>query len=87
MVLERPVILVVGMEVAVGQALAEGRLLAETVVPGAFLEVAEAEAVPPLEDTVTTTVAQVEQGLEARCVYGPGSSEQRRTQRPGCAEA
>ena len=24
---------------------------------------------------------------EARCEYGPGSSEQRRTERPGCAEA
>ena len=30
---------------------------------------------------------QAEMAAEARCEYGPGSSEQCRTQRPGCAEA
>ena len=46
------------------------------------------QAVEAVEQVVHLVApeAQGVQEPEARCEYGPGSSEQRRTQRPGCAE-
>ena len=48
-------------------------------------QVAEEAEVPQKgKEIMQATEAQE---LEARCEYGPGNSEQRRTERPGCAEA
>ena len=47
----------------------------------------QAEAEQGVLVQVPVRMAHMEMAPEARCVYGPGSSEQRRTQRPGCAEA
>ena len=72
------------------QAMAEGL---EVVLPAVTqeeqavmveLHQLEAEVVVHLNQAL---VAQAEQAAKARCEYGPGSSEQRRTKRPGCAEA
>jgi len=61
----------------------------ETLVPleqagrAALLQVAGAQA----EEPQVAMVEVADWEPEARCVYGPGSSEQCRTERPGCAEA
>ena len=47
----------------------------------------QAQAVAEAVRQNQALVAQAAQAAEARCEYGPGSSEHRRTQRPGCAEA
>ena len=52
------------------------------------MEVPEAHQAEVAGDKVTHLQVQVGvQEAKARCEYGPGNSEHRRTQRPGCAEA
>jgi hydroxyethylthiazole kinase-like sugar kinase family protein len=82
-----PVILAVAMAVAAVDTRAELAVqtldqAARAVCRGAQ---AEAAAVRVLEQGLKVVTAVRE--LEERCEYGPGSSKQRRTQRPGCAEA
>ena len=47
----------------------------------------QAEAEQGVLVQVPVRMAHMEMAREEKCVYGPGSSEQRRTERLGCAEA
>tara|TARA_Y100000310_G_scaffold304434_1_gene343585 strand:+ start:282 stop:677 length:396 start_codon:yes stop_codon:yes gene_type:complete len=45
------------------------------------------EAAVEVQPEVLSRIQMGVTEAKARCEYGPGNSEQRRTQRPGCAEA
>ena len=65
------------------------QVTAAVAVTADMLEGQEVSQVVQVVVAAETQLAAVQAELEpeARCEYGPGSSEQCRTQRPGCAEA